>query len=117
MFSKNSVYIIGISKSQLNNPITYQYSRFVMCFIVDKDSGIILACSSTTVMQATDQFLQSIFVGKSMLTDVNLIKEEIESRYFGASQKAIVVAWRDAQRRFQNLLKGSTDGITDFNWD
>lgn len=117
MFPSNSVYLIGLSKSQLNNPITYQYSRFVMCFIVDRDSGTILACSSTTVMQATDQFLQSIFVGKNMNTDVNVIKDEIESRYFGASQKAIIVAWRDAQRRFQNLLKGNTVGMSDFNWD
>jgi len=88
-----------------------------MCFIVDRDSGIILTCSSTTVMQATDQFLQSIFVGKNMLTDIEIIKNEVENRYFGASQKAIIVAWRDAQRRFQNIQKGITAGMTDFNWD
>jgi hypothetical protein len=114
VFPANTIYITGLAKSQLNNPITHQFGRFVLCFVVDRGTGGILACSSSTVMEITAQFLQSIFVGKSMITDSEKILSEIQNRYFGASQKAIIVAYRDAQRRFQNIKKGVP---LDFNWD
>lgn len=114
MFPANTIYLTGIAKSQLNNPITYQFGRFVLCFVVERDTGMILACSSSTVMKVTDEFLRSIFVGKNLLSDFDQTKEEIEERYFGASRKAIIVAYRDAQRRFQNIQKGI---MVDFNWE
>jgi len=114
MFPANTIYVTGLAKSQLNNPITHQFGRFVLGFVVDRDTGNILACSSSTVMEVTTQFLQSIFIGKNMITDSDQIVSEIQNRYFGASQKAIIVAFRDAQRRFQNIKKGVP---IDFNWD
>ena len=38
--------------------------------------------------------------------DGEKIRGEIENRYFGASQKAILVAYRDAQRRFRLYRQG-----------
>jgi hypothetical protein len=106
MYHPNAIYIIGIAKSQQNNPITQQFGKFLLGFVVDKDSGIILSCGSTVVMQSTYDFLDGLFRGKNMLEDGDLIKQEIENRYFGASQKALFFAFRDAQKRFRLYQRG-----------
>lgn len=105
-YGKDTIYIIGIAKSQQHNPITQQYGRFLLGFVVNKDSGIIESCGSTVVMKSTYDFLDDLFRGLNIDTDGELIRSELENRYFGASQKAIMVAFRDAQRRFRLFKKG-----------
>jgi hypothetical protein len=36
----------------------------------------------------------------------DIIRQEVEKRYFGASQKAIIFAFKDAQRRFRLYRQG-----------
>ena len=106
MYGRDTIYIIGIAKSQQHNPITQQYGRFLLGFVVNKDSGIIESCGSTVVMKSTYDFLDDLFRRLNIDTDGELIRSELENRYFGASQKAIMVAFRDAQRRFRLFKKG-----------
>jgi hypothetical protein len=106
VYGRDTIYIIGIAKSQQHNPITQQYGRFLLGFVVNKDSGIIESCGSTVVMKSTYDFLDDLFRGRNIDSDGELIRSELENRYFGASQKAIMVAFRDAQRRFRLFKKG-----------
>ena len=106
MYGRDTIYISGIAKSQQHNPITQQYGRFLLGFVVNRDSGIIESCGSTVVMKSTYDFLDDLFRGLNIDTDGELIRSELENRYFGASQKAIMVAFRDAQRRFRLFKKG-----------
>ena len=106
MYGRDTIYIIGIAKSQQHNPITQQYGRFLLGFVVNKDTGIIESCGSTVVMKSTYDFLDEMFRGRNIDTESELIRSELENRYFGASQKAIIVAFRDAQRRFRLFKKG-----------
>lgn len=106
MYGRDTIYIIGIAKSQQHNPITQQYGRFLLGFVVNRDSGIIESCGSTVVMKSTYDFLDDLFRGRNIDTEGELIRSELENRYFGASQKAIMVAFRDAQRRFRLFKKG-----------
>ncbi len=57
-------------------------------------------------MKSTIDFLDELFQGRNIDTDGELIRSEIENRYFGASQKAILVAFRDAHRRFRLYKSG-----------
>jgi hypothetical protein len=111
-FKPNTIYIIGFAKSQLNNPITHQFGRFLLGFVIDKDSGRIETCGSSVVMPSTYDFLNELFTGKNILEDGELISYEVENRYFGASQKAILVAFRDAQRRYKLFSQGVREGLT-----
>ena len=106
MYGRDTIYIIGIAKSQQHNPITQQYGRFLLGFVVNKDTGISESCGSTVVMKSTYDFLDEMFRGRNIDTESELIRSELENRYFGASQKAIMVAFRDAQRRFRLFKKG-----------
>ncbi|MHC1761577.1 MAG: DUF3870 domain-containing protein [Negativicutes bacterium] len=111
MYGDNTIYIIGIAKSQQHNPITQQFGRFLLGFIVDKNTGVILTCGSTVVMKSTYDFLDELFQHRNIDTDGELIRNEIENRYFGASQKAIMVAFRDAQRRFRLYRQGARGDV------
>jgi hypothetical protein len=108
-YGPNTIYIIGIAKSQQNNPITQQFGRFLLGFVIDKDTGVIETCGSTFVMQSTYDFMNSLFAGRNILDDSELLRSQIENRYFGASQKAILAAFRDAQRRFRLFKQGVRD--------
>ena len=106
MYGPNTVFIIGDAKSQQNNPITQQFGRFMLGFVVDKETGVIVNCGSTVVMKSTYDFIDSLFTGKNILDDPEKIRQELENRYFGASQKAMLVAFKDAQKRFRLFRQG-----------
>lgn len=98
--NKNTLYIIGNSKSQQNNPITHVYGAFFIGFLVNQSSSIILDVESNAIISLTNSFIKSIFIGKSMEMDFDIIKNEVEKRYLGSSQKGIIVAFKDAQKKF-----------------
>lgn len=115
MFDSNAIFVSGVSKSQLNNPITYQFSRFILVFVIDKSSGKIIDCSASTTLQLTNEFLRSLFCGKNMIDDDKIIETDITQRFIGASQKAVLVAYRDAQKRFRMAQKGNFQGAIEYN--
>lgn len=106
MFSENTIYIVGNAKSQQNNPITHQYGQFFIGFVVERETGKIVTCGTSSTIQVTNDFIASMFIGKSLQDDVQSMKEHLENRYFGSSQKAILVAYKDAQKKFSRILNG-----------
>ncbi len=99
MFPAESICVVGNAKSS-------QQGRFSICFIVDKESGLIVDSSSTTAMELTRDFLRYLFIGKSLQGDEMATIAEIESRYFGSSINAVVTAFKDAQRKFASIKRG-----------
>ncbi|MGB9839570.1 DUF3870 domain-containing protein [Thermovenabulum sp.] len=106
IYPKNTIYIVGNSKSQQNNPITHIYNVFFIGFVVDKSTGLILDVDASFILQSSINFIKSLFVGRSMDEDINSIIEEIEARYFGSSQKAIIVAFKDAHKKYHQIKNG-----------
>ncbi|ASS66898.1 MULTISPECIES: DUF3870 domain-containing protein [Paenibacillus] len=102
-FDKNTLYLIGDAQSSVNNPITQQYSAFFIGLVVGKESGIIIDAGCSSTIPLTSEFVRSIFIGHSVL-DVELVAEEIRSRYHGSSQKALIVAFKDASKKFKSTL-------------
>ncbi|AJQ26285.1 DUF3870 domain-containing protein [Pelosinus fermentans] len=113
MFGPNTICIVGDAKSPQNDAVTHQYGRFSICFVVDKDSGNIITCSSTFAISLTNDFITTIFSNKSLTTDGEIIRVEVENRYFGASQKAIIVAFKDAQKKYNSIKKGIHVQVTE----
>ncbi|WP_268870253.1 DUF3870 domain-containing protein [Sporomusa ovata] len=65
-----------------------------------------MACDAATTLSVTNEFIRSLFVGKNIQDDSDIIRQEIEDRYFGSSQKAILVAYKDVQKQFVNIQQG-----------
>ena len=113
IFDENAIYIVGNAKSSQNNPITQLYGQFFLGFVVEKTGGKILAYGVSATISVTSDFVSSLFVGRSLLDDAESVKKMVENRYFGSSQKAILVAFKDAQKKYNQILSGQTVDLSD----
>ncbi|HWR37936.1 MAG TPA: DUF3870 domain-containing protein [Patescibacteria group bacterium] len=106
MFPSGTIYIVGNAKTQQNNPITVRYGQFFIGFVVSKTSGEIIECGSSATVQVTNDFIRTLLIGKSLAADIETVQEEIEERYFGSSQRAILTAFKDAQKQYRTIVSG-----------
>lgn len=96
----NTVYIIGESRTNTDNAITLLYHSFYVAFEVDVQTGEIMDVGCTHTIDITERFIKSIFAGKNLSQYSSDIEEEIKRRYHGTSQKAIIVSYKDACRKY-----------------
>ena len=103
MFDKDTIYIVGDAQSSSNNPITQQYSVFFIGLVVDTSNDKIVEAACSSTVQLTSDFARSIFIGHSIMAS-EAIGEEIRYRYFGSSQKTLIAAFKDAQKKYKQAL-------------
>lgn len=106
-YGNKTVYIIGDSKTAINNAITHQYNAFYLAIIVDMENEVIVDAGASVTLQVTNEFIRSLFVGYSMKQGLEPMIDRISHRYFGASQKAIIVAWKDAFKKYQQIISSN----------
>ncbi len=56
-------------------------------------------------LQLTSDFARSIFIGHSIYAS-DAIREEIHLRYFGSSQKTLIAAFKDTQKKYKQSIIG-----------
>ena len=112
-FPDNAIYIVGNAKTQQSNPITHHFGQFFIAFVVDRESAKILACGVSATLSVTNEFVSHLFVGRTLRDDPELIRQLLESRYFGSSQKAILIAYKDAQKKYTRILSGQPVDLTE----
>jgi len=100
-----TVYITGEARTNLDNAITKIYGTFYMAFEIDLKTGEILKTDCNATMKLTREFIKNIFNGKILDKDEKIITEEISNRYFASSDRAIVVAYRDALQKYKKIKK------------
>ena len=113
MIPENAIYIVGNAKAGQNNPITHQFKHFFIGIVVERETGAIFRCGASATIAITSEFIDSLFAGRSLRDDAEVIREQVERRYFGSSQKAILVAFRDAQRKFLRIQAGLPVDVSD----
>lgn len=101
MYNNNTIFIIGDSKSSQNNPITLRFNQFFLGIVVDQTNGRIIDAECSATIPLTVRFIRSLFIGRYM-NDPSII-EDIQRRYFGSSQKALIVAYHDAQKKYNQV--------------
>jgi hypothetical protein len=90
----------------MNNPITQMYGQFFIGFIVENESGKIIDVECNAIISLTNNILKDILIGENMAMDYDTIKDKIIKRYLGSSQKAILVAFKDAQKKYLDFKSG-----------
>lgn len=108
MYDKDTIYVVGDAQSSVNNPITQQYSVFFVGLVVDTTNHKIVEAGCSSTISLTSEFVRSIFIGYSMW-DFDQITDEIKRRYHGSSQKALIVAFKDAQKKYKNAINYRED--------
>ncbi|MFD2706301.1 DUF3870 domain-containing protein [Salibacterium lacus] len=104
MYDKNTVYVVGEAKSPENNPIMKQYETFFVSFVIDQSDGTILDADCTSVLGLTKNFVQSLFTGQN-IRDTDTVSNMVMNRYLGSSQKAIIVAFKNARKKYEQALE------------
>lgn len=102
VYKRESVYVIGEAKSPENNPITLRYNLFYIGFVIDVTNDQIIDAECSATLEITKSFVQSLFTGKSMW-DTEKVTDEVQRRYFGSSQRALIVAYKNAQKKYKDI--------------
>lgn len=100
MKNAETLYIIGESRTNLDNAITKIYGSFFIAFEIDPADGTILEASCTHTLELTENFLRKIFIGKSLESQYEELENEVTRRYYGSSAKAVLASMRDASKRY-----------------
>ncbi len=103
MNQEETVYIIGESRTNLDNAITKVYGTFYIAFEIIPETEEIVDVDCSRTLELTKDFIRRLFLGKRIEIDSEQIEAEVKRRYFGSSTKAIIVAYRDALKRFQKI--------------
>ena len=97
-----TIYIIGESRTNLDNAITVIYNSFYIAFEVDVKTDIIVDAGCTHTIQITEDFIKKLFIGNTIV-DFESMEREIKRRYHGTSQKAVIVSLKDAIKKYQEV--------------
>jgi len=100
VYASNTIYVVGDAKAPQNNPITEKFKSYFVAFVLVKETGEIVDADCSATIALTSQFVKYLFLHKN-INDPALVME-IKDRYFGSSQKALLVALKDAQK---NIIK------------
>lgn len=102
MDKRDTVYIVGDARTQEDNPITFQYGRFFIGIIVDRETDEIVDFECSAILDITNRFLRELFIGRKIPESYKTIENELDERYFGSSKKAILVALKDAIKKYES---------------
>lgn len=99
----HSVFVIGESRTNADNAITKTYGTFYMAFEVEETTFEILDFSCTHTIATTQDFLRKLFLGQVFPEVDKWLEDALNCRYGGSSRKAVLVAYRDALKRWWSM--------------
>ncbi len=102
-YTKNTVYIVGHAKTSTDNAITERFKMFFISFVVDVETDLVMDVGCTATLEITSKFIRHLFMGQNMGGVSPDIEKEVPKRYFGSSQKAILVAYKDAVKKYAGV--------------
>lgn len=105
MYSEDTVYVIGHGRTSTDNAITEQFKIFFIGFVVDTDNDEVVDLSCSATIPTTQEFIASIFIGKKFDRHRQELEDEILRRYFGTSQKAVIIAYKDALKKYTDVKR------------
>lgn len=103
MYNENAVYIVGNSKTNSENAITEIYKSFYIGFVVNTENDEIIDLSCSSTIPTTCNFIKSLLIGKTINTYSEDLENDIKRRYHGSSQRAIIVAYKDAVKKYNSV--------------
>ena len=100
MYGNDTILVVGQAKPSREDAIYNLHGEFYISLVVEKESGRILDVECNTILSVTRNFIASIFIWKSLRTDLKELEQEIRSRYFALTQKPLIACMKDAYNRY-----------------
>ena len=103
-YGKGTILVVGQAKPSREDAIYSLHGEFYISLIVERETGKILELDCNTILDVTKRFVASMFVGKSLKTDIPAIEKEIRERYFALTQKPLIACMKDACNRYLTAI-------------
>jgi len=101
-FNENEIFISGYAKLPSNITASKLYEVIALVVLVDKKTGKILEAECTLSTRLGRDFVNYILIGKN-INDVEKISKEMDEKYFGTAQKAVVTAFKNCKKKYDSI--------------
>ncbi len=106
MYSKDTVYFSGSARLPSTIPSGGMYELINVGMMIDTKTGQIVDVSATLLSTGAKRFLDDLIIGHNLHEEgINALIDEINDRYFGDSQKAIIMAIKNAYEKYEKYKK------------
>ncbi len=99
-YSKSTVLVTGHAKPVKEDAINAVYQVLSLSVVIDTETDRIVGVSCTMVMREPESFISELFIGKNILTDMELICQSVTDRFLSIAQRPLIVALKDVQNRY-----------------
>ena len=101
-FNDNEIFVSGYAKLPSNITASKLYEVIAVVILVDKNTGDILDAECTLSTRLGRDFVNYILIGKN-IKDVEIINKEMDEKYFGTAQKAVVTAFKNCKKKYDSI--------------
>ena len=106
MYSKDCVYFSGSARLPSTIPSGSMYEIINVGMMINTKTGEIVDVSATLLSNGAKRFLDYLIIGHNLHDEggIDSLLNEITERYFGDSQKAILVAIKTVYERYTKYM-------------
>lgn len=103
MYKDTTVYVLGHGKTSSDNAITSTFKIFFIGFVIDRETDEIVDLECSATIDITKRFVHDLFIGRSFADYDEKLVGSVKNRYLGTSQKAIIIAYKDALKKYKEI--------------
>ena len=92
--------VVGDARPEKTNPIYLAHEKVILILVVERATGLIVDADTNMVCELTRRFLRSVFVGHSLVDDLEEIRNSLLDNYLGDSKRVLYAAARSARMKF-----------------
>ncbi len=79
----------GDARPEKTNPIYLAHEKVILILVVERATGLIVDADTNMVCELTRRFLRSVFVGHSLVDDLEEIRNSLLDNYLGTQAGAV----------------------------
>lgn len=102
--AKEIIYVSSFAKLPAGIPSESVYKVLDIGLVINTKTGVIENASVTLLTDVAADFLRDIIIGYNIKDEnLDILIEEIQARYNGSAQKAIIVAIRKVVEKYEAI--------------
>lgn len=77
------ICVVGDARPEKTNPIYLAHEKVILILVVERATGLIVDADTNMVCELTRRFLRSVFVGHSLVDDLEEIRKAFWTTIWG----------------------------------
>lgn len=77
------ICVVGDARPEKTNPIYLAHEKVILILVVERATGLIVDADTNMVCELTRRFLRSVFVGHSLVDDLEEIRNSFWTTIWG----------------------------------